>query len=260
MQETHTGILDPSLCLQVPFKFKVHMLQCGRFGFPRGRASTSFFRFYTQGWLEKENLTQVDHSSLEWCWAGVGLGCLKRHCGGIYLPSLKDWARDKSDRPTLNSKNTQGSCHQLHLVLVPGRKPEIQSYAETRQRSHSSLEPGGCCGTLTFRLPVQSFPPPSSLPPHWPPRFLGQLSESGAAVWIVALYVALGPAGPHCAPVRSANSQVLPWMSWGQGPVRCTLSCPLGDPNALASLKTTGLDRKANQVLQTSICIQSISW
>lgn len=72
MQETHTGILDPSLCPQVPFKFKLHMLRCGRFGFPRGTASTSFFRLSTQGWLEKENLTQVGHSTLEWCWAGVG--------------------------------------------------------------------------------------------------------------------------------------------------------------------------------------------
>lgn len=77
-------------------------------------------------------------------WSDVGrecaLDCLRRPYGNIRLPSLKDWAGDESDRPMLNSRNTQGSNHQLHPVLVPGRKLEIQCSAETHPRSHSSLE------------------------------------------------------------------------------------------------------------------------
>lgn len=126
-----------------------------------------------------------------WGWGAVGF---------LWLPNWEDWAGDRSDRPTLNFRNTQSSSHQLHRILVPVRQLQAQRSAEACLRSCSSLE---------RRCSVEPWPSGSSsvllllLHSHWPLRFSAQQSEgsrifvSEAIAWRVVLSVAQRPAeGP----------------------------------------------------------------
>lgn len=155
------------------------------------------------------------------------LGCLRRCCGDIWLPNIKIWAGDKSNRPTLNCRNTQSSNHQLYLVLVSVRKLETQSSAETCPRSHCSLEPAA---TNSPSLCASS----SALSSHCPSTSPSDSTREKPSACEGSCLDSRSQCGPGtCSshitwePVRSANSWVLPWTCWGWGPAIGALTSPL---------------------------------